>query len=278
MPKIRSILSKLLFISVVCLLSACAQTDTTDLIAQLSDERSHIRRKAAYTLIDLGENSVKPIIQVIADAPDTVRYIGAQILGRIGSPSASDILLSLAHDPNPYVKNQALRAIGKIHRPELVDTLTHFSLHSKTADSRAAAIEGLSSLRDSSTSSTILALMSDPSPLVRKAALAAIGKQLTHLATQHVIHLVTDTDETVRYIAVQLCGVRGIKEAAQTLHTALNDPSIHVRTEATKSVKLLQDTTAIPHLITLIKRFDGPDSESALKTLRDLTGNEYIVQ
>ena len=163
------------------------------------------------------------------------------------------MLLSLAHDPNPYVKNEALRAIGKIHRPEPADTLIHFSLHSKTAESRAAAIEGLSSLRDPSTSSTILALMSDPSPLVRKRPLAAIGKQWTHLATQHVIHLVTDTDETARYIAVQLCGVRGIKEAAQTLHTALNDPSIHVRTEATKVLNL-QDTTAIPHLITLIKK------------------------
>ncbi|MEE3234434.1 MAG: HEAT repeat domain-containing protein [Candidatus Latescibacterota bacterium] len=268
----------LLIICLAGLCFTCGKPGTDDLISKLSDERSDVRRIAAYALIDAGESSVVPLIKTIADAPDTVRYIGAQILGRIGSPKAANILLILAHDPNFFVQQEALRALGKIHRPELIDTLIHFSAHAQTDKSRAAAVEGLSSLRDSSIVPTIITLMNDPSPLVRKEALSAIGKQWMPRAEQSVIDRVSDIDETVRYIAVQLCGVRKIKKARLALHMALNDPSVHVRTEVTKSLSLLRDTTAIPLLVKMIKKFDGPDTKAALKTLRELTGDEYIIQ
>ena len=266
----------------LCLLTgfafSCGKPTSDDLINQLYHERSDVRRKAAYALIDAGESSVKPLIKTIPSASDTVRYIGAQILGRIGSPLAKETLLKLAHDENSYVQNEALRALGKIHQPNLIDTLINFTKSELPDRSRAAAIEGLSSFRDTSILPTVMRLMTDNSHLVRKEALTAIGKLWTKKAEATVIDRISDSDETIRYIAVQLSGVRRIKQANSALHLALNDPSIHVRTEAAKSLGLIRDTTAIPFLIKMIKKFEGPDTRAALTTLQELTGDEYIVQ
>ena len=260
------------------IISSCGKPSADVLITQLSDKESGVRRKAAYALIDAGESSLEPLIKIIPTAPDTVKYIGAQILGRIGSPSARSTLLKLSYDENSYVRNEALRALGKIHQPDLIDTLVKFTTEDRSEKSRAAAIEGLSSLRDTSILPTVMRLMTDDSQLVRKEALTAIGKLWTKKAEAEVIDRISDSDETIRYIAVQLSGVRRIKQANSALHIALNDPSIHVRTEAAKSLGLLKDTTAIPFLIKMVKKFDGPDTRAALTTLRELTGDEYIVQ
>ena len=260
------------------IIASCGKPTTEVLITQLSDKQSGVRRKAAYALVDAGESSLKPLIKIIPTAPDTVRYIGAQILGRIGSPSARFTLLKLSYDENSHVKNEALRALGKIHQPDLIDTLIKFTTQDRPEKSRAAAIEGLSSFRDTSILPTVMKLMTDNSHIVRKEALTAIGKLWTKKAEATVIDLISDSNETIRYIAVQLSGVRQIKQANSALHLALNDPSIHVRTEAVKSLGLLKDTTAIPFLIKMIKKFEGPDTRVALTTLRELTGDEYIVQ
>ena len=74
------------------------------MIADLSDPVSETRRKAAYELVNEGNAAVEPIHRALNPGTDTLRYISAQILGRIGNPRSASVLLGLTHDSNLHVR------------------------------------------------------------------------------------------------------------------------------------------------------------------------------
>ncbi len=272
MPFHRLIPLALLF----CL--GCEQHRTDQLIGDLADPSSGVRRKAAYRLVDQGNTAVEPLIAAMASGSDTLRYIGAQVLGRIGSPRAENTLRALAHSSNTHIAKEAILSLSKIHLPTLIDTVRQFLLSSPHADLRAAAAEALPGFRDTSATLVLQRALDDSAAAVRQSALAAINKIWTQSAAPAVLRSMRDPDESVRYIATQIAAIRPLNGAIPLLRTALRDPSEWVRLEAVRGLAAHADTASADLLLALLKQREGPDAVAARKALQELTGIDYVVE
>lgn len=237
-----------------------------------------MRRKAAYELVNEGDSAVDPLMLAMSSGTDTIRYIGAQVLGRIGAPRSAPMLLALSHDENTHVRKEAILALGKIHVATLKDTLQYILQRENIAELRAVAVESLVSLRDTSVVGSLRKALTDSAVIVRQSAIAALNKIWTASSTQSVLNAMQDPDEKVRYIATQIAAIRQIANARVPMRRALGDQSPWVRAEAARGIALLADTAAVDALIGLLKRYDGADAEAAKKALRELTGIDYVVE
>lgn len=247
-------------------------------IADLKDPSSEVRRKAAYDLVNEGDSAVDPLLIALASGSDTLRYIGAQVLGRIGAPRSAPLLLELARDANTHVRKEAIIALGKIHVPSLRDTLQNILQRETEVELRTSAIEGLVSLRDTLIVGALQTALADTSALVRQSAIAALNKIWLSSSGPFALNAMRDPDEKVRFIATQIAAIRPISGAQHPLRQALADPSPWVRAEAARGIAQLADTAAVDALIDLLKRSTGPDAEAAHKALLDLTGIDYVVE
>jgi len=259
------------------LLSGCDQ-HLDARIADLADPSSEVRRKAAYELVNEGDSAVDPLLLALASGSDTLRYIGAQVLGRIGAPRSAPLLLELSRDANTYVRKEAIIALGKIHIPSLRDTLQDILQRENEVELRASAIEGLVALRDTLVVGALQTALTDTSALVRQSAIAALNKIWLTSSGPFVLNAMRDPDEKVRFIATQIAAIRPIPDALRPLRQSLEDTSPWVRAEAARGLAQLADTTAVDALVGLLKRSDGPDAEAAHKALLDLTGIDYVVE
>ena len=259
------------------LLSGCDQ-HLDARIADLADPSSEVRRKAAYELVNEGDSAVDPLLLALASGSDTLRYIGAQVLGRIGAPRSAPLLLELSRDANTYVRKEAIIALGKIHIPSLRDTLPDILQRENEVELRASAIEGLVALRDTLVVGALQTALTDTSALVRQSAIAALNKIWLTSSGPFVLNAMRDPDEKVRFIATQIAAIRPIPDALRPLRQSLEDTSPWVRAEAARGLAQLADTTAVDALVGLLKRSDGPDAEAAHKALLDLTGIDYVVE
>ena len=259
------------------LLSGCDQ-HLDARIADLADPSSEVRRKAAYELVNEGDSAVDPLLLALASGSDTLRYIGAQVLGRIGAPRSAPLLLELSRDANTYVRKEEIIALGKIHIPSLRDTLQDILQRENEVELRASAIEGLVALRDTLVVGALQTALTDTSALVRQSAIAALNKVWLTSSGPFVLNAMRDPDEKVRFIATQIAAIRPIPDALRPLRQSLEDTSPWVRAEAARGLAQLADTTAVDALVGLLKRSDGPDAEAAHKALLDLTGIDYVVE
>ena len=214
----------------------------------------------------------------LASGSDTLRYIGAQVLGRIGAPRSAPLLLELSRDANTYVRKEAIIALGKIHIPSLRDTLQDILQRENEVELRASAIEGLVALRDTLVVGALQTALTDTSALVRQSAIAALNKVWLTSSGPFVLNAMRYPDEKVRFIATQIAAIRPIPDALRPLRQSLEDTSPWVRAEAARGLAQLADTTAVDALVGLLKRSDGPDAEAAHKALLDLTGIDYVVE
>ncbi|MGY8823094.1 MAG: HEAT repeat domain-containing protein [Candidatus Latescibacterota bacterium] len=271
------LLPSLCFLTSVVLLLGCDQRAAMH-IADLSHPTSEVRRKAAYELVNEGYSAVDPLLTALATGSDTLRYIGAQVLGRIGSPRSAPMLLKLSRDSNTDVRKEAILALGKIHVPSLKDTLQDILQRENLAELRASAVESLTGFRDTSVVPSLCRALEDSSAVVRQSAIAALNKIWTPSTEKSIVKAMQDPDEKVRFIATQIAAIRQIQAARLPLRRALEDPSPWVRAEAARGLAQLADTAAVDALVDLLKRYEGADADAAHKALRTLTGVDYVVE
>ena len=74
--------------------TGCDERRTSKYIERLSDTRREQRLAAGYELVSIGEPAVAPLVAAVSAGSNSLRYICAQILGRIGAPSALPIFAS----------------------------------------------------------------------------------------------------------------------------------------------------------------------------------------
>jgi HEAT repeat protein len=220
----------------------CGGQDVEAHIGDLSHPESKVRLRASYQLIKLGAAAVEPLISRAATGSDSLRYISAQILGRIGDARALPALKTLTRDPNNHVRRQAFVALGSMGDPELVEFLAVTLYEDPLADLRAAAAEGLASLGDTLAVPSLVRALQDTAASVRKQSVVALNQLWTSAAETAVARaLSADRDETVRYVATQALGQHDAVGARDHLRVALQDSSKWVRTEAARSLGMLGD-------------------------------------
>lgn len=261
----------------ILVLAGCSERRAQVHISQLSNPNREVRQQASLALVEMGGAAVEPLIASARSGSDSLVYISAQILGRIGSRRAIPFLRQLARRANPFVRREAVVALGQTGYRGLVPGLSDILATDRDALVRAAAAQSLANLRDTLAVSPLLEALQDTAALVRQRALASLQHLWSPRVEQASVRCLRDADETVRFIAAQMLGTRRAGRARDALCAALSDSSACVRTEAARALGLLGDTTAVESLVELMRRRDGPDQQAARQALQALTGMDYVV-
>ena len=178
-------------------LTQCGEHRANRCIAALSDSRGEVRRQASYELVTIGAPAVEPLIAAAAQGTDSLRYISAQILGRIGDRRSVPLLQELAEYPNPFVRREAVLALGKMGNRDLIPFLGRALIGDSAGSVRAAAAQSLANFRDTSAVSLLLPGLADSAVVVRQQAMVSLYRLWTPAAEQGVIKALGDPDETI---------------------------------------------------------------------------------
>ena len=262
----------------ILVLICCGERRAQVHVSRLSDPDRETRIQASGKLVEMGDAAVEPLIAgVAASGSDSLEYISAQILGRIGSRRAIPFLRQLAHRDNPFVRREAVTALGQTGDGGLVSLLADILQSDPDTEVRASAAKSLGSFRDTTAVQPLILSLQDTSAAVRRHALASLHFLWTADAERAAIGCLRDPDETVRFIAAQMMGTHRTGKARDALCKALLDTSLWVRTEAARSLGFLGDSTAVENLVALLRREGGPDHDAARQALRAITGMDYVL-
>lgn len=100
------------------------EKDVEGLIKAYKDKNALHQIDAVDVLVEIGEPTVKPLIQYLKDEDFHFRAIVAEILGKIKDPRAIEPLIQLLKDEkNLYVRAEAVWALANIGKPA-VDPLS----------------------------------------------------------------------------------------------------------------------------------------------------------
>jgi HEAT repeat protein len=258
-------------------LASCGGQSVESYIADLSHPDSEVRLKASYELVLVGAPAVESLLAHAATGSDSLHFISAQVLGRIGDKRAIPLLRQLAHSPNDFVRREAVLSLGKMGDLGIGPFLLVTLVGDKAAGVRGAAAQSLGNLRDTLAVLPLVQSLEDSAALVRQQAVAALHRLWTPTAEAAIVGALQDRDETVRYIAAQSLGKHRLRPALAALRTALRDTSVWVRAESARALGGLGDTSVVDDLVRLLKQHDGPDHQAAREALQELTGLDYVV-
>ena len=250
------------------------------LVEGLGDPRGLMRLRFAETLGDIGEPATPFLVDALANHVDVVvRRAAAKTLTLIADPVAVPVLLeAFLNDPDTVVKGSsagALARTGEAAAPVLLDILAapehpedikghaawalafmgseaeaylYEALKSDSLDVRCAVIGAIGHVAqeqsDERSCSLLVSALTDPEPLIRTEAAAALGQINYPAAVPHLILAMQDSDLDVRKAAVNSLGKMGNPDAIAPLTHALEDELDVIRTLAKLAIAQIERQAA----------------------------------
>ena len=156
------------------------RTVTARLIILLQDPSPDVRRTAALSLGKIGHaTAATGLVQALSDPDPDVREYSAWALGQIGedvNDTAAVRLAGALGDDHPSVKQAAALALGQIGpRSPVIAVLTQ-ALAVGGRGSRRAVVDAFAQLEAKEAVPALREALTDPDPVVRQGALAALGE------------------------------------------------------------------------------------------------------
>jgi protein-S-isoprenylcysteine O-methyltransferase Ste14 len=202
------------------------------------------RRKSwiADALADIGEPAVVPLIGLLDDPDPAIRQEAARALGRMAAPEAAGPLLRHLDDENQSVQYWVIDALGRIRSEEAVGRLLTILDRRTKSTSRAAAV-ALGRIDSPAAVEGLLGYLDAPSWWDRAAAVDALGK-IGSEATVDALAARFEGEEVHvrRSIVVALLKI-GSSRARATLEKALGDEDREVRLYAAEALKKIGKKT-----------------------------------
>lgn len=106
------------------------------------------------------------------------RAVICRTLGALHEPSARPALIAAVNDPEPLIREEACRALGKVGIEEDAILLNHIAGVDQYLDCKVAALDGLADLKPQDTRilQSLVMAMEDESPAIRLGAVIALQK------------------------------------------------------------------------------------------------------
>ncbi len=194
------------------------------LIAALKDKDGDVRKKAAEALDKmgwqpkdttekawflvafkkwseagrLGASAVTPLMAVLKDGEQRVRWVAAQTLGKIGEPAVEPLIEEMKNN-NEGVRKVAAKTLGWIKDARAVDSLIA-GLKDRDWEVRKFAAEALGRMKDTRAAEPLVAALKDG--YLRRGAAWALCKIGDASTIEPMIAILEDEDELIRNIAI----------------------------------------------------------------------------
>jgi HEAT repeat protein len=258
----------------------------------LVNRHGFIPSEVVHALGNAGAEAVPTLVELVRTSDARVRQDAALALGKIGQP-AIPALRELVQEKDEAIQRAAALGFGKMG----ADALPAISeLSPETRFTVAVALEGLKQ----EGVATLLELLRDAAPSVRRAAAVALGNihaapggsatrphsfyqqqhwpqnQDTALAAVAIVELLRDTDTDVRWAAVQALGSMKAAEAVTPLTELLKDREAGVRRDAATALGRMgwMAQPAIPALKALLQDRDADVCRAADEALQKIQAAE----
>ncbi len=260
--------------------SPAAEADDVDqLIKNLKDPDSDVRKEAAISLGNLGDvKAVDALISALGDDNWSVRMVAAGALGDLGDARALQPLIQAMNDEHKYVRSHAAGALGELGDVRAVTPLIKALSHEDPL-TRSAVAASLGELGDSRAVDPLIQSLSDEWSAVRSSAASALGLMDDARAVEPLIKALADKGimgYVVRKSAASSLGQLGDARAVEPLIQALNDEESSVRWNAAKALGELGDSSAIDPLIEALDDADKDVVFWASYSLAKLGKTEYV--
>ncbi len=240
------------------------------MVAGLSDKRGLLRRTFAESLAAVGEAAISPLTDALINHPNvTVRRAAAKSLRLAGNPKAlPDLLKALINDPDPVVQGSAVGAMAVFGERAVELLLGVLKKPSSTTMQSGLAAWALSFIGAEAPEALRKAAESKK-PLVRAAAIAAMGEQIQYLKDDVdknlLIKSLNDSSSIVRAEATTMLGKLTTDQWVKPLLlNKIDDQSSTVRKNAAISLMKLNVVEAIG---TLEARKRKESNEQVIKIL-----------
>jgi len=200
------------------------------LINLLLDSEEEIKEAVSETLIVSGSVNIKDLYKGLTSKEPEIRAKLAKILGEIGSPQSSEVLIPLLNDGEEEVRIETAYALAKTGNASAGRSLRK-ALKDEVGHVRSAAASALGDLKVKEAIPVLIETLSDPYPDVRRSAALALEKMKSYREKilPCLLPLCKNKEEEVRASALYALGKVGGEEILDVLSLSLEDESPKVR-------------------------------------------------
>ncbi|MBZ0317427.1 MAG: HEAT repeat domain-containing protein [Anaerolineae bacterium] len=239
------------------------------LIDALCNPVWRVRKGAAWALGELGDTrAVEPLIKALGDDVERSRYMAAWALGELGDTRAVLPLIELLGDADINIRSSSAKALG-----ELGDTRAVEPLIKALGDTReivqTAAAGALGEIGDTHAVEPLIKALGHGSSILREVTVWALG-QMGESAVEPLIKALGDDDGPVRWSAARALGNISDARAVGPLIKALDDPDHRVYLYAAESLGNIGDARAVESLVAYLSHTNAWLRESAAQALGNI--------
>jgi len=216
------------------------------------------------------ETAVTLLTRHFADnSPDAVRLRVIEVLGLLRSRESVEALVwALENEKVPELRWRAAFGLGLIGTKS---TMAHKALTKALKDKeplvRRAALSAIGRSAGKIAIPLVAPAVRDPDPLTRAAAAAALGRARDPAAVEYLLIAAADKDAVVRSTAIAALGSVPSNESLTAIAKAAHDDNRQVRFAALKVLSNIHNTTAY---IVLLRLVGDPDRKIKADAKRSL--------
>jgi len=230
-------------------------------------------------VVAIGRTSTK-LVQYLQTVLNTENgYVGvgaAELLGRIGSEKAVNVLIA-ALDAKDSLNRWAIpKALGQSNHDKAVDVLIA-TFNDEGLDLRKRAVEAIGEVGSRKAVNALIAAFNQEKSYVKESAIEALGKIGSKEAIDVLITAIKDENRNVRMNAAVALGQIGCEKAVNTLIVALEHEDSFVAEQAAWTLGYTGSEKAIDALIsTLLHKDNHNIRRTAAKALGHFRVNKVV--
>ncbi|MBV9229201.1 MAG: HEAT repeat domain-containing protein [Chloroflexi bacterium] len=223
------------------------------------------------------------LLSAVDDKRPAVRETAVQILGTIGSPSATPVLVRALNDPTPAVRLQAAKALGRPGNAAAVPALLK-ALRSADEQMGNQIFDSLVFIGHAAVPA-LLAESNNNSVWVRWHCIRALGAICDHRALSALVQALRDTDHSIAWVGakgVARFGKQGMEPVLRLLITTDMSPWLAETASYVLRHLYLHDQKLKPYLEPVLESMHGvayqiATPNAARKALSQLITDGLVV-
>ncbi len=205
---------------------------------ELNEYPTHVDKVAAWSLAEIGEVAVDPLVTALNHEDWRIQRYAAKILGKIGAVSAEKALIAALNDKNWLVQEDAILALKKITGKDTaewqrgkatVEPLIS-ALDAENVRVKWDVIKALGKLKDPRALDPLVDILNQRhgDPILQELALESIGELNDKRAISSIIGILNNkyVSASLQELAVKILGNFRDDRAVESIITAMKSPQI----------------------------------------------------